>query len=51
MKELSESYKKRLLELSGSKKEEDQDIHLPELTMKKKDLIEYLEKLYNILLK
>ena len=51
MKQISESYKKRLEELSGANKEKDQDIHLPELTMKKKELKKYLKELYNIELK
>lgn len=52
---LSESYKNRLQHLSGiseSKKKkkvkESEEIHLPELTMKKKDLIKYLKDLYNL---
>lgn len=52
---LSESYKNRLHHLSGiseSKKKkkvkESEEIHLPELTMKKKDLIKYLKDLYNL---
>lgn len=52
---LSESYKKRLQELaniSESKKKKKKldagdEIHLPELTMKKKDLFKYLKDLYN----
>lgn len=37
----------------GKKKklESDDEIHLPELTMKKKDLLKYLKELYNIELK
>ena len=52
---LSESYKNRIKNLSGiseskkKKKLKDSDeIHLPELTMKKKDLIKYLKDLYNL---
>jgi hypothetical protein len=53
---LSESYKNRLSELAGlkiiseakdKKIDAGDEIHLPELTMKKKDLIKYLKDLYN----
>lgn len=43
-KALYESVKKE-------KSDADDEIHLPELTMKKKDLIQYLKDLYNIELK
>jgi hypothetical protein len=63
---LSETYKKRLLELSGKRglpgleytvsedadsvDEEDGniEIQLPELTMKKSDLIDFLKEVYGI---
>jgi hypothetical protein len=37
--------------LEVTKKKSDQEIHLPELTMKKKDLVKYLKDVYNIELK
>jgi len=40
-----------LVEVNKKKEQEDMDIHLPELTMKRKDLIKYLKELYNIKLK
>ena len=52
MKIISESYKKRLLELSGAdKKDKDEEIHLPELTMKKSELKKYLKEVYKIEIK
>jgi hypothetical protein len=56
---LSESYKNRLQKLANisesksSKKKLDagDEIHLPDLTMKKKDLLKYLKELYNLVLK
>lgn len=35
----------------AKKKKEDKEIHLPELTMKKNELIKYLKELYGIELK
>lgn len=43
--------RKTLSEAVEKKEEAGDDIHLPELTMKKKDLIKYLKELYNIELK
>ena len=55
---ISESYKKRLQSLAniseskkGKKIDAEDDIHLPELTMSKKDLLNYLKDVYNIELK
>ena len=53
---LSEGYKNRLQELaniSEVKKKSDKldagnEIHLPELTMKKKDLIKFLKDVYGL---
>lgn len=44
--------RKTLLEAVEKNNEESgEEIHLPELTMKKKDLIKYLKELYNLELK
>lgn len=52
---LNEEYKNRLQKLSGiisedkkTKLEVGDEIHLPELTMKKKDLIKFLKEIYNL---
>jgi hypothetical protein len=42
---------KRLLEANKNKVDIGDEIHLPDLTMKKKDLLKYLKNTYNIILK
>lgn len=41
----------KLAEAKTKKLEVGDEIHLPELTMKKKDLLKYLKDIYNIELK
>lgn len=41
----------KLVEAENKKLKTNDEIHLPELTMKKKDLIKYLKDVYNIELK
>jgi hypothetical protein len=41
----------KLIEIENKKLKDNDEIHLPELTMKKKDLIKYLKGVYNIELK
>ena len=41
----------KLIETENKKLKDNDEIHLPELTMKKKDLIKYLKGVYNIELK